>query len=221
LDFNSVLIISDCHLCAANCQIDILINVLEKHKSNIELLVINGDLFDSLDKRIPKKHWKFLNLIRKLSDDIDIYWVLGNHDKPHPEIIASILGITAVDHFQFRSGGNTFFCIHGDEFDDFITKNKFITWLADKFYQFLQYIDTSHFLAKFSKKTSKTFLRCKDKIKEKSLNKYGHEGIVVTGHTHFAENDGKYINCGCFTELPCSYVLIQNGEISLIEEGKI
>ena len=109
MDFNSVLIISDCHLCAANCQIDILINVLEKHKSNIELLVINGDLFDSLDKRIPKKHWKFLNLIRKLSDDIDIYWVLGNHDKPHPEIIASILGITAVDHFQFRSGGNTFF----------------------------------------------------------------------------------------------------------------
>ena len=221
LDFNSTLIISDCHLCASNCQIDILQSVVEEYSEKVEAIIIAGDLFDSIDNRIPKKHWKFLNLLRKLSNDIEIFWVLGNHDKPHPEVIASILGITISDKLRFVSNGNAFFVIHGDEFDEFITQNKILTFLADKIYQFLQYIDSSHYLAKYAKRTSKLFLRSKEKIAASALKTYGDQGIVIAGHTHFAEIKSGYINLGCFTELPCSFLYVENGVHHLIYKDKV
>src|SRR5688572_25041916 len=42
---------------------------------------------------------------------------------------------------------------------------------------------------------------------------------IITGHTHFCENsresDIRYVNTGCWTEHPCSYVTVNSGEITL------
>ena len=51
-------------------------------------------MFDSIDfRRLSKNHWKVLSLIRKLSDQIDIIWLYGNHDGS-AEIISHLLGVT-------------------------------------------------------------------------------------------------------------------------------
>jgi UDP-2,3-diacylglucosamine pyrophosphatase LpxH len=42
---------------------------------------------------------------------------------------------------------------------------------------------------------------------------------VICGHTHFSEDtqcsDIHYVNTGCWTEAPCSYVLINGASLTL------
>ena len=56
-------------------------------------LILNGDVFDSIDfRRLNKNHWKVLSLIRKLSDHLEIIWLCGNHDGS-AEIVSHLLGV--------------------------------------------------------------------------------------------------------------------------------
>src|SRR5262249_58850582 len=60
-------------------------------------LILNGDVFDSIDfRRLHKSHWKVLSLIRKLSDTVEIVWLAGNHDGS-AEVISHLLGVTVQD----------------------------------------------------------------------------------------------------------------------------
>ena len=43
--------------------------------------------------RLRKWHWKVLSQLRKLSDEIETIWIIGNHDGP-AEDISQLLGIT-------------------------------------------------------------------------------------------------------------------------------
>ena len=78
------LIISDLHLGSENCQAKPLAAFLQgilDGRLPTKRLIINGDVFDSIDfRRLKKTHWKVLSLIRNLSDKIDITWIAGNHD---------------------------------------------------------------------------------------------------------------------------------------------
>ncbi len=132
-----------------------------------------------------------------------------------------MLGITLCDSYKFVSGGNTFFVVHGDEFDEFISQRPFLTYRADCIYKFLQWVDPTHKWALYAKKSSKLFLRSKDKIRHGAVQKYGKDAVVICGHTHFAESSTDYMNSGCFTELPCSFITIVDGETLLIFKEKI
>jgi UDP-2,3-diacylglucosamine pyrophosphatase LpxH len=69
------IILSDIHLGSKNCQAKNLVRFLEMLADEeivTSCLVLNGDVFDSIDfRRLNKNHWKVLSLIRKLSDRID------------------------------------------------------------------------------------------------------------------------------------------------------
>lgn len=213
--FDKVLLISDLHLGASNCQAEIVLDVIREHKEYV--IIIIGDLFDSLSVRLKSKHWKILHKISKLDN---VFWIKGNHDEPNPEFISSMLGITFCDKLEFVSGCSTFFAIHGDEFDDFITKNPVLTAIADYIYKFLQYVDPSHKLAKYAKHSSKSFLRNAEVVRQKAVEKYGEGKIVICGHTHAAIQSPEYCNTGSFTELPCSFITIEFGEIKLFYRNK-
>ena len=213
--YKNPVIISDIHLGSENSRTDELYDFLDNLKE-IDLLVINGDLFDSLDSRLNKKHWKILSKLRKMSDDLKLVWCVGNHDYPHPEIIGHLIGAEICDEFKFETGENNIvsvICIHGHIWDDFITKHPVITYIADFIYNIAQRFDKNHNIAKWLKSSSKSFLRCKDKIKEEALQYLLNcdANIIVCGHTHFPENHGKYFNSGCWTEIPPSYLIFQDG----------
>ena len=58
----------------------------------MERLILNGDVFDSIDfRRLKKSHWKVLSLLRKLSDELEIIWLCGNHDGS-AEVVSHLLG---------------------------------------------------------------------------------------------------------------------------------
>src|SRR6185295_14206504 len=74
-DMLDAVVISDLHLGSDNCQAKaaaaFLQEVLEGRPAT-RRLIINGDVFDSIDfRRLKKTHWKVLSQIRHLSDKME------------------------------------------------------------------------------------------------------------------------------------------------------
>jgi UDP-2,3-diacylglucosamine pyrophosphatase LpxH len=217
-------ILSDIHLGSDNCQAKNVVQVLEQIAEGelpVSRLILNGDVFDSIDfRRLSKHHWKVLSLIRKISDDVQIIWLCGNHDGS-AEIISHLLGVTVMDEFILESGSRRILILHGHVFDNFLDNHPILTWLADCVYGFLQFIDRTHYFAKLAKRGSKTFLRCAKKIEDSSVAYALRKGCdaVCCGHTHAAvareELPVSYYNSGCWTELPCHYLHVSDGVVTL------
>jgi UDP-2,3-diacylglucosamine pyrophosphatase LpxH len=217
-------IISDLHLGSSVCRDKHIIEFLEKlERSEVRTrrLILNGDVFDSIDfRRLNKRHWKVLSLVRKLSDRIVITWVCGNHDGP-ADPISHILGVQVREEYEFRSGNKLVLVLHGHQFDNFIATYPTITLLADLVYRFLQAIDTTHRFARFAKTNTKVFLRCIEKIRVESVAYAASKDVdvVCCGHTHHAETmtggPVEYFNSGCWTESPSTFLTVHNGVVRL------
>ncbi len=221
---NDAVVISDIHLGSDNCQARYLVHFLASIRRGLvptKKLILNGDVFDSIDfRRLKKHHWKILSEFRKLSDEIEVVWINGNHDGP-AEIVSHLLGVECADEIVVESGGRKILFLHGHRFDEFISRYPFLTWVADRIYNFLQKIDKSHYFAKLAKRKSKTFLRCAQKIETDSVRYAAKKGCdaVCCGHTHHpvANTTGQvhYFNSGCWTEKPCHYLTVRDGVITL------
>jgi len=218
------IVLSDLHLGSANCQAKSICQLLRQvadGRLNTDRIILNGDVFDSFDfRRLNKNHWKVLSLLRKLSDQLEIIWISGNHDGS-AEIVSHLLGVTVKDDYVLRSGDKQIFILHGHQFDDFIEDHPILTWVGDVIYFFLQWVDRTHYFAKLAKKGSKTFLRCAQKIREGSIElaRRKHCHAVCCGHTHHAGTDSSrsvaYYNSGCWTELPCTFLSVAQGVIEV------
>jgi UDP-2,3-diacylglucosamine pyrophosphatase LpxH len=224
---HDAIIISDLHLGSENCQAKRLCDFLETVAAGglgglaTRKLILNGDVFDSFDfRRLKKKHWKALSLLRKLSDDLDIIWLCGNHDGT-AEMVSHLLGVTVKDEYVLPTGSEQLLILHGHVFDSFIDEHPILTWLGDAIYFLLQRIDRTHTFAKWAKRSSKTFLHCANKIETGSIEAARKRNCtaVCCGHTHQAvarrEGDVHYFNSGCWTEAPGTYVTVTRGAIQV------
>ncbi|MFO0880458.1 MAG: UDP-2,3-diacylglucosamine diphosphatase [Gemmataceae bacterium] len=217
-------ILSDIHLGSTNCQAKRLRVLLERIVEGdlpTARLILNGDVFDSIDfRRLHKAHWKILSLLRKLSDQIEIVWLAGNHDGS-AEIISHLLGVTVEDEYILTTGEERLLILHGHVFDAFIESYPWLTWFADQAYRCLQWIDRTHRFAKMAKHGSKTFLRCTEKISQGAVELARRRGctMVTCGHTHVpltqVEQAIPYFNSGCWTELPCWFLTVAAGRVRL------
>jgi UDP-2,3-diacylglucosamine pyrophosphatase LpxH len=215
-------ILSDLHLGSTNCEAKRICHFLEMLVDGdigTRRLILNGDVFDSFDfRRLSKKHWKVLSLIRKLSDHLEIIWLCGNHDGS-AEVVSHLLGVEVMDDYVLESGGRRILVLHGHIFDDFLDNHPILTWLGDCIYYFLQWLDPTHQLARSAKHSSKTFLRCAQKIQDGSVNLARRRDCdaVCCGHTHSScastEQAIHYFNSGCWTELPCTYLAVSAGQV--------
>jgi UDP-2,3-diacylglucosamine pyrophosphatase LpxH len=218
------IILSDIHLGSGNCQTWNVCRLLERIIEGdivTSRLILNGDVFDSMDfRRLNRDHWRVLALIRKLSDRIDVISLCGNHDGS-AEILLHLLGVTVLNDYVLESGSERILILHGHVFDTFLASHPILTWLADCGYAFLQWMDRTHHLARLVKHSSKTFLRCAKKIEDEAVELARRRGCntVCCGHTHSAvahtERLVAYYNCGCWTELPCTYLTVAGGIVRL------
>jgi UDP-2,3-diacylglucosamine pyrophosphatase LpxH len=217
-------ILSDIHLGSSNCQAKHLCKFLEclvSREITAAELILNGDIFDSIDfRRLSKSHWKVLSLLRKLSDRVRVIWISGNHDGS-AEIVSHLLGVTVKDEHVLVSGGRRILVLHGHAFDDFLDAHPWMTWVGDVIYCLLQKIDRTHYFAKLAKRGSKTFLRCAKKIEEGATEYARKKGCsaVCCGHTHHAvvseDQPVRYYNSGCWTEWPGTYLTVAGGRVEL------
>src|SRR3954449_7513220 len=99
-------IVSDVHLGSANCQaaqLGELLGRIADGELPTARLILNGDVFDSIDfRRLHKSHWRVLSLLRKLSDHVEIIWLAGNHDGS-AETISHLLGVAVEDDHVLQS----------------------------------------------------------------------------------------------------------------------
>src|SRR5215470_7372822 len=106
LDVLDAIILSDLHLGSSNCQAKSLCHFLQQiadERFATARLILNGDVFDSIDfRRLKKNHWKVLSLIRKLSDHLEIIWICGNHDGS-AEVVSHLLGVTVAEEYVLVS----------------------------------------------------------------------------------------------------------------------
>jgi len=207
-------ILGDLHLGSGVCQHIKLISLLKT--INTETLVLNGDVID-IDhlKRLSKKDWKILSLLRKLSKNTRIIYIRGNHDAKIAEIISELLGFEFKNNYDFICNDKKFHILHGDEFDSFITNFPIITELATGIYYYIQLLSPKkQELARVLKRRSKNFIKSCENTKKKAELYAKHNGydFVICNHTHqeFISPDSKYINTGCFTEATCSYLEIED-----------
>ncbi len=215
-------ILSDLHLGSNNCEAKRLAHFLEQlvhQEVRTRRLILNGDVFDSFDfRRLSRKHWKVLSLLRKLSDDLEIIWLCGNHDGS-ADIVSHLLGLEVMDEYVLESGARRILVLHGHLFDDFLDNHPILTWVGDYIYFFLQWVDPTHRLARRAKHSSKIFLRCAQKIEDGSVDLARRRDChaVCCGHTHSAcasiDRDVPYFNSGCWTELPCTYLTVSDGSV--------
>jgi len=219
---HDAVILSDLHLGSSNCEAKKLSHFLQQilhGELPTQRLILNGDVFDSFDfRRLSKKHWKVLSLLRKLSDQVEIIWLCGNHDGS-AEIVSHLLGVTVMDEYVLESGDRRILVLHGHVFDDFLDDHPILTWIGDCIYFFLQWLDRTHNLARHAKHGSKFFLRCAQKIREGSVDLARRRDChaVCCGHTHSAcevtDQPVPYYNSGCWTEVPCTYLTVTSGHV--------
>jgi UDP-2,3-diacylglucosamine pyrophosphatase LpxH len=216
------LVLSDLHLGATSSQV----RHLQEFLDNIPItrrLVLNGDVLENTEHRLTKHHWRVLSQLRKLSDQLELVWVIGNHDRD-ADAIAHLIGASFVQRYQFSSGGKQVLCVHGDGWDNFLTDHPLITLIADWIYLWLQKFNRR--LAVRVKRRSKTFLRSVERVRAKALD-HGRQNrldLVVCGHTHHAESPDEikpgrpfYVNTGCWTDHVCHYWTIKDGMTQLHE----
>jgi UDP-2,3-diacylglucosamine pyrophosphatase LpxH len=220
---NDYVIVSDIHLGSHVCQSKKFKDFLDTVQT--QNLIINGDLFDSWDfRKLRKDHWKILKKLRQLSDTTSIVWIRGNHDGS-AEMVGHLIGVDFVDEYIFTSGENKILVLHGDIFDNFISKYPLLTKIADYCYRLLQkldlYHDTQYYYSNLAKRSSKTYMRCSEQIAIRAIEYAKNKkcNSVVCGHTHslltLCGDDVKYVNDGCWTESPCCYLSVDNGDIKV------
>jgi len=215
---NKYLIVSDIHLGDKHSRADLVLKVLKENKA--KTIIIAGDLFDHHNlHRLNKTHWKVLSRLRKLSKKCKIIYLIGNHCFLKAEFMSILLGFNCKDEHIIDLKHSKVLVVHGDIFDIYFTKYKWITNFIIKVYYLIRhYTPFADDFFKLFKHHTNDFVEKSSDIKQNALNYINMNGYdkIICGHTHLPEDDGKYINTGSFCEKECGYVVIdKKGKIRL------
>ena len=188
IQFHSILI-SDVHLGSPMCQAKELREFLANIR--VKMLILNGDIFEDLKfYRLSHWHWEAFGMIRKISDHCKVTWIRGNHDVVDAKFMSHLLGVKVKGQVRWTVGGRRLYATHGDRWDAYIYKYRFLTELLTGSYNFLRGFSSSGMrsFTKFVKKRSKLMLRNHEAIQANAIS-FGRElkfDGVFCGHTHMA-----------------------------------
>lgn len=217
------LIISDLHLGSAVSQPEKVLELLESY--SFRKLILLGDVFDNMDfRKLTKESWALLTYIGKISKDRKVRWVMGNHDMGLENIFGSLIDARIYEVYSWQYKHEKYLAIHGHQFDRFLVDNVFLSYLATVIYDLIQRIDSKEKkISRFLKRKSKGWLRLSKKVAHSALLFGKNQGAryVFCGHTHRAlkrkDHEIDYYNSGCWTDLPCTYITIDEDRIDICE----
>lgn len=239
--------ISDTHLGSKGAQADLLSNFLKNH--DCEELYLIGDIIDGWKIQQNKWRWKqsHTNVIRRIlgysKRGIKITYITGNHDEfIRPFVHAFDFGnniklCNQADYIDLNE--KKYLVTHGDMFDGITRMAPWISFLGDKAYDFVLWIN-SRFnwwrhklgfgywsLSKYLKLKVKKAIDFVFKF-EKNVTDYaqrkGYDGVIC-GHIHTPEiktvGDMVYMNDGDWVESCSALVETLDGEWEIIYWDKI
>jgi UDP-2,3-diacylglucosamine pyrophosphatase LpxH len=224
LPVHNTLILSDLHLGAETSHAREATRVLKENR--FQRLILLGDIFADLNfARLTKDHWKFLGLIRKLSNpkrNIEVVWVEGNHDHGLTDIMSHLVGVRVYQDYRWQYAGLRHLAIHGHQFDGFQVSNVRLNKVGTSLYLQLQKLDfKSKPVARMIDRLNTRWLRMSSKVSAGALN-YArqHEADrIFCGHTHQAmqaqEGGIYYYNSGGWVDSHLTYLTVDETGVQI------
>lgn len=215
--------VADSHYNQKNKQFLVFLQKLDNKEIITTQLFLMGDMIDFISgesRYFIKQNSDVINLINKLSNEIEIIYLEGNHDYNLKKLFPKVKVIKRENQPLLTKFKNkTISLSHGDNF---------INWKYDLyckfirntiFLRFMNFIDINFFI---SKKIEKALVKkniCHkmqnyEQLVKKRLTNY-HTDIVIEGHYHQGDtyiiDDKKYVN---IPSLCCQnkYVVFKNLE---------
>ena len=213
--------VADSHYNQKNKQFLFFLKQIENKKIKTTQHFLMGDMIDFISgesRYFIKQNSAVIKLLNKLSNEIEIIYLEGNHDYNLKNLFPSIRVIKRENQPLYAKLNNKTVSIsHGDNF---------INWKYDLyckiirnniFLRFMNFIDINFFISKkienaLLKKNICHKIKDFNKLVEKRLENYSTD-IVIEGHYHQGETfyikEKKYIN---IPSLCCQekYVIIKN-----------
>lgn len=214
---HDTLILSDLHLGSECSRAREATRLLKERR--FRRLILLGDIFANLDfRRLSKEQWKFLGLIRKLSNpkrNIEVVWVEGNHDEGLTEIMSALVGVQVYQEYAWQYAGVQHLAIHGHQFDRFVVNNLRLNHFWTVIYLKLQKLDLKGKpVARFIDRLNTRWLRMSSKVASGALLHARVQGAerIFCGHTHEAmqqQQDGvQYYNAGGWIDSRQTYITV-------------
>lgn len=231
--------LSDIHLGCKDCKAEYLLNFL--NNVQIDTLYLVGDIIDmwamSKQFRWPQSHNDVLHKLLALSkQDTKVIYLPGNHDEPIQKFDQMHFGDVEI-HRQYvhtTAKNEKLLVLHGDQFDQEVCLGKFHSWIGDKGYDLLLFLDRwfhiiflrnqrkywslARYIKRHVKSAQKAISRYRQATCQAAKDK-GYDGVVC-GHIHHPEItmvDGiRYCNDGDWLESCSALVENQKGDIELI-----
>ncbi len=215
----NTLIVSDIHLGSRVSRAKECLRLIEsyrlgKHEWAFDRLILLGDIFDDMNFHRLKKHaWQLVSIFREITDEesnAEVVWVLGNHDELLVEMMASLVGITVHEEYEWVVNGKRNLAMHGQQFDKWIIKYPNISKVPSWMYDVIQQLDgPNQRVSRFVKDKSKQWLRINHAVAE-GISRYARSrkqriDYTFCGHTHLSEVidfpqwNMTYYNTGCWT----------------------
>jgi UDP-2,3-diacylglucosamine pyrophosphatase LpxH len=186
-------------------------------------LILLGDIFCDLNfRRLKKDHWRFLSLIRKLSNPkrgVEVVWVEGNHDRGLAQLMSHLMGVRVYQEYEWEYRGRKYRGIHGHQFDRFLVDSTLLSAAGEFIYLNIQKIDFKDSkIARWLDRLNSRWLRMTPKVAAGALAHARARGddVVFCGHTHEAFHTSaagvQYFNTGSWTHEHLTYVAVdENG----------
>lgn len=227
--------LSDIHLGCKNCKAEFLLDFL--NNTTIDTLFLVGDIVDlwALSRQFlwPHSHNTLLHKLLSLSDADNskhktrVIYLPGNHDEPAQKYDNMSFGHVEIyrEFIHTTADGKKLLLLHGDQFDNEVCFGRAQTWIGDKGYDLLLFLNrwynairVKHGYPYWSLAGHiKTRIRgANDAIahyRQAAIKRAKKEGVdgIVCGHIHHPEistvdgityyNDGDWVeNCSALTE---------------------
>jgi len=239
--------ISDVHLGSPACQAACLADFLQGH--DCEQLYLVGDIFDGWKMRshfywTPEQSRVIHAIIAKARHHTRVCYLTGNHDGFMREFITSELPFGKI-HFAHEAihttaDGRRLLVLHGDIYDDLITRLPRLAQAGDRLYNLLIAVNAvvnraragmgrpGLHLAGGTKDLVKTAVQLACGVDMRMQGRCERAGLqgVVCGHTHHAEirdlGEGvTYYNCGDWVDSCTALAEDQAGNIHLIRANEL
>jgi len=212
----NTIIVSDLHIGCRYFLSEVFERFLETTIKGYDL-ILNGDIIDDPKMELPPSHQVILNLIRRVSHNRRVVWILGNHDNGYlPE------GFERVQFKRIHSIKKKLLITHGDDFDEIMPRNQAFIKAFKLMHNLRIKIGARPVHVAYYAKKWKIFYRYLRKNVMRNAVRCAVENgyeAVTCGHTHYPEqvvlNGIQYINTGAWTEFPACYLVVTPDKIVL------
>jgi UDP-2,3-diacylglucosamine pyrophosphatase LpxH len=223
---HDTLILSDVHLGAEISRASAATQMLKE--TSFRRLILLGDIFADLNfGRLKKEHWKFLGVIRKLSNPkrgVEVVWVEGNHDYGLTNVMSHLVGVKVYQEYVWNYRGLRHLAIHGHQFDGFKLANLAVSNFGTRLYLLLQKLDLKgNPLSRLIDRLNTNWLRMSPKVAAGALAYARLQGAdrIFCGHTHAAmhvESEGiHYYNSGGWIDAHLTYITVGEDGVKIHE----